>query len=158
MKIISQKSPNGHRILLLDLVWTLAHRTGAKRPTFAQVIAETESYRLPLLERINAEGFFVVMLTARSLRFREVTLENIHARTNGWQPDVAIFNEDDCAPPAWKRIALRRYIFPTYGDEQSRYFALESNRQTRAMYSSEKIVAQTWESYLGHDNQLTMNL
>ena len=154
---VTDRSADGSRFLLLDLIWTLAIRTGEKRATFADVIAETESYRLPLLERIRAEGFFVVMLTARSLRYRAVTLENIRARTSGWQPDVAIFNEDDCAPPLWKRTALHRYVYPAYGAERSRYFALESNHRTRRMYAAEKITAETWENYLGNGAQLTMN-
>src|SRR5687767_13064610 len=113
MLTLSSRSVGGSRILLLDLVWTLAIRAqGECRGNYARVITETETYRLSLLRRIQEDGFFVVMLTARSLRYRDVTLANIARHADGWQPDVAIFNEDDAEPPVWKSTALHRYLFP----------------------------------------------
>jgi hypothetical protein len=93
------------------------------------------------------------MLTARSIRYREVTLANLARHAGGWQPDVAVFNEDELEPPAWKSTALHRYIFPKFGPQRSRYFALEANRLTRAMYAGESIEVQTWETYLENASQ-----
>lgn len=159
MKRLTQRAAGSSRILLLDLVWTFATRPGSgRRGNYAKVITETETYRLALLRRIQADGFFVVMLTARSTRYQDVTLENIRRHTAGWQPDVAIFNELEIPPPAWKGIALHRYVFPEFGPERSRYFALESNRETtRLVYKHEGIAVETWETYLSGDDQSPMN-
>jgi hypothetical protein len=157
MHKLTQRVVEHRRILLLDLVWTLAVRQGGNRRNYAEVIASTETYRLALLQRIRAKDFFVVMLTARSTRYEDVTLTNIKRHAAGWQPDVAIFNEDETEPPVWKSTALHKYVFPEFGPLRSQYFALEANRLTRRMYSAEGIVVQTWENFLSGDDQLTMN-
>lgn len=154
MLILTQRAVGERRILLLDLVWTLAVRPGGERSgNYARVIRETETYRLALLRRIQEADFFVVLLTARSVRYREVTLENIARHADGWQPDIAIFNEDEAEPPIWKSSALHRYVFPEFGPQRSRYFALEANRLTRAMYRGEGIAVEAWESFLRGDDQ-----
>lgn len=161
MKRISSRTVGASRLLLLDLVFTFAVREGGNhrvyRGDFAKVIRTKEHYRLGLLRRIQAEGFFVILLTARSHRYEVATLENIARHTQGWQPDVAIFNEDEVDPPTWKLRALHRQIFPAFGPQRSRYFALESNKLTRAAYASESIEATTWEAYLSADNQRTFD-
>jgi len=142
--------PPDSRILLLDLVWTFALRPvlGAHRD-YARAIEADETYRLSLLERIREDGFHVVLLTARSVRYADVTLANIARHTNGWQPHLSLFNPVEQLPEVWKRTALHEYLFPEFGEDRSRYFALESNARTRAMYDSEQIASMTWEIYLG---------
>ncbi len=159
MLTTSPNRPVGtRRILLLDLVHTFATRPKVRQwRDYSKVIAETETYRLPLLRRIQADGFYVVMLTARSVRYREVTLANIARHTEDWRPDLAIFNEDEVDPPTCKSRALHGYIFPEFGPQRSRYFAIESNTATRRMYSSEGIKATTWEAYLAANNQRTFD-
>jgi hypothetical protein len=159
MLILTKRTLGDSRILLLDLVWTLAVRAGGeRRGNYAKVITDTETYRLGLVRQIQADGFFVVMLTARSIRYREVTLANLARHTGGWQPDVAVFNEDEVEPPVWKSTALHRYIFPNFGSQRSRFFALEANRLTRRMYDAEGIKVQTWETYLENANQRAFDL
>lgn len=142
--------PFNRRVLLLDLVWTFAVRPslGSHRD-YARVIEASETYRLDLLSRIREEGFHVVLLTARSIRYQIVTLANIARHADGWQPDTAFFNPAKQLPEVWKREALHQSILPRFGEDRSCYFALESNAKTRAMYQAEKITATTWESYLG---------
>lgn len=159
MKRLTSRVVENSRVLLLDLVWTLAVREGGNhrvhRGDYADVIRTKEHYRLSLLRRIQAENFFVILLTARSHRYEAVTLENIANHAGGWQPDVSIFNEDEVEPPTWKYRALARHIYPEFGPQRSRYFALESNIATRRMYSSEGIEATTWELYFAGDAQTT---
>jgi hypothetical protein len=162
MQILTSRVVGNSRVLLLDLVWTLAVREGGnhrvQRGDYAEVIRTKEHYRLSLLRQIQAERFFVILLTARSHRYEAVTLENIARHAGGWQPDVSIFNEHEVEPPIAKSRALHHYIFPEFGPQRSRYFALESNIATRRMYSCEGIEAMTWEAYLSEGNQLTMNV
>ena len=159
MTHLTSRAAEERRILLLDLVHTFAVRqTGKRQRDYAKVITSTETYRLQLLRRIRADDFFVVMLTARSTRYAEVTLKNIEHYTQGWRPDVAIFNDLEIEPPAFKGIALHRDVYPAFGSDRSRYFALESNAATRRLvYQQEGIVVQTWESYIQGGEQSTMN-
>lgn len=148
-----QNSPifTDSRILLLDLVWTFALRPGiGVHRDYARAVEAEETYRLDLLERVRSESFHVVLLTARNVRYAEVTLANIARQTDGWQPELALFNPAEQLPEVWKRAALHDQLFPAFGEDRSRYFALESNARSRAMYQSEQIASMTWETYFGN--------
>lgn len=145
MLILTPEPFEGRRILLLDLVWTLAWRE-CKRENFADTIRQCEQYRRELVDQVLEDGWYVVLMTARHVRYREVTLEAL-ARRIGFVPDVACFNELGGGPPAVKKRGLEKYIYPAFGQERSRYFALESNHLTRAMYAKEGIEAMRREDF-----------
>ena len=161
----TKRAADGRKIVLLDLVWTLAFRSKDAKAgqgiNYGHVIKNHEQYRLRLIERLVREDFYVCMVTARSTRHQKVTIESIRTKTD-WVPDAAVFNELEIDPPKAKKHALDSYIYPEWGRRRGRYFALESNRSTTAMYESEGIVASTWEKWLnvrhGESAQLDLQL
>lgn len=134
------------RICLLDLNYTLVGNqasTKTLRP-FSQRMA-AEEYRTDLIEAIR--GDYVILITARPDRQQAETLANIQRKT-GWQPQEWYFNDIDAWPPAFKKSALQRFIFPKHGEGGSRYYAVESNPRTRAMYAKFGIAALPYEVFI----------
>lgn len=127
-------------IVLLDLNYTLvgnSRATARIRPWDRKIANEV--YRVPLIELVK--GHHVILITARPEYQREATLKRILSLT-GWEPDEALFNEIDGSPPAWKEQALNEYVFPAHGKPpETAYFALESNKDTIAMYARYGIMA-----------------
>jgi hypothetical protein len=151
----TQRIVGRRKILLLDLVHTFATRPNRewRGQPYSTVIWSEETYRLGLLRRIQEHGFYVVILTARSVRYASITLENIKRHTDGWVPDCSCFNYLELDPPTFKGTALHSVIFPAFGPERRRYFALESNARTRLIYDQEGIECSTFERWLARDDQ-----
>lgn len=84
------------------------------------------------------EGVKVILITARSAKYKKQTLEHIK-QVLGWMPDEWYFNEENKAPQYCKRDVLHRYIYRKYGYDKKRYVAFESNKVTREMYTKEGI-------------------
>ena len=134
------------RICLLDLNYTLVGNqteTRLLRPFSRRL--EAEEYRGDLIEAIR--GDYVILVTARPDRQREETLANIRRKT-GWMPQEWYFNDIDAQPPAFKKSALQRFIFPKHGEAGGRYYAVESNPRTRAMYARFGIAAVPYETFI----------
>lgn len=134
------------RICLLDLNYTLVGNqteTRLLRPFSRRL--EAEEYRADLIEAIR--GDYVILVTARPDRQREETLANIRRKT-GWVPQEWYFNDIDAQPPAFKKSALQRFIFPKHGEAVGRYYAVESNPRTRAMYARFGIAAVPYETFI----------
>lgn len=134
------------RICLLDLNYTLVSNqvtTKTLRPFSRRLAAE--EYRADLIEAVR--GDHVILITARPDRQREETLANILRKT-GWQPREWYFNDIDAWPPAFKKSALQRFIFPKHGEDGGRYYAVESNPRTRAMYAKFGIAASPYEIFI----------
>lgn len=137
---------NGRRICLLDLNYTLVANqleTKMLRPFSRRM--EAEEYRTELIEAIK-EGY-VIIVTARPDKQKVESLMNI-AKKTGWQPDEAYFNDIDAYPHIYKESALRRFIFPKYSDDGNKYYAVESNPRTRAMYARYGIEALPFEKFI----------
>jgi hypothetical protein len=134
-------------IYLLDLNYTLVsnqQQTRNIRPFSARL--EAEEYRAALLTAIKEAT--VIIITARPEYQKSQTLANILQKT-GWQPVDSYFNDIDERPPAFKESALKRFIFPKYGEcSDVDYYAIESNPQTREMYAQYKIPAQPYDIFL----------
>ena len=143
------------RICLLDLNYTLVRNqvaTKTLRPFSRRLAAE--EYRTDLVEAVR--GDHIILITARPDRQQEETLANILRKT-GWQPQEWYFNDIDAWPPAFKKSALQRFIFPKHGENGSLYYAVESNPRTRAMYAKFGIAALPYEVFIqegrpGEDN------
>ena len=133
------------RICLLDLNYTLVSNQAATKTLrpFSRRL-EAEEYRADLIKAVR--GDHVILITARPDRQREETLANILRKT-GWQPQEWYFNDIGARPPAFKKSALQRFIFPRYGEDGSLYYAVESNPRTRAMYAKFGIVAAPYEVF-----------
>lgn len=115
--------PDGTR-----MPWEEAQRAGLK------AISE-ERYRdwlVPLLR-----DHTVVMITARKAAFLKATLDRI-AATCGLKIDLAYFKPDTSPLPVdvFKPFIVRKYLWPAFGQNPDRYFALESNAKTRAAYAA----------------------
>lgn len=134
------------RICLLDLNYTLVgnqKETRLLRPFTRRM--DAEEYRADLIDAIR--GDYVILITARPDRQQAETLANIQCKT-GWMPQEWYFNDIDAWPPAFKKSALQRFIFPKHGVDGSRYYAVESNPRTRAMYAKFGIAASPYETFI----------
>lgn len=129
------------RIILQDLNVALSSNFKEMKAftNLEEFIINHERYRQWLVELLSKE--FVILCTARSKTFEQVTLEKIYLET-GWKPNDYFFNDlvnkenVRYSAPEAKRSYLIENIFPKYGTECSIYFAIESNSETRAMYDS----------------------
>jgi hypothetical protein len=128
-------------IYLLDLNYTLVANSENKRAPFIVQIAE-EKYRAALVERLQGERVF--LLTARPAKYETATLASIKAKT-GWLPERAFFNSYGLPPPIAKQEMLKK-IFPEFPGEK--FFGIESNPATRAMYARHEIESSTWADFL----------
>lgn len=136
-----------NRICLLDLNYTLVRNqkeTRLLRPFTRRM--EAEEYRLDLIEAVRDD--YVIIITARPDHQMLQTMENIKRKT-GWQPQEWYFNDIDADPPAFKKSALQRFVFPRHGQEGALYYAVESNPRTRAMYARFGIEAKPYDMFLG---------
>ena len=134
------------RIILLDLNYTLVSnqmQTRMIRPFTARL--KSEEYRKDLVEAIKRNR--VIIITARPSFQGAQSLENIKAKT-GWQPLEAYFNDLNLDPPSIKESILQRFVFPKYGTDGKKYFAVESNPKTRAMYYRYGIPAEPYDKFI----------
>lgn len=130
-------------VILLDLNYTLVENTREAHRLPAVYNVELETYRQWMLPFLIAHT--VVLITVRPTKHKEGTLARIRELCDGWQPHLACFNEWRVAAPVSKERCLQRDVFPIYGKpEAGAYLALESNKDTRAMYAGYGIAAQTW--------------
>ena len=119
---------------LLDLNQTLVDRDREKdapriRPFELQI--EREAYRQWLVEILL--NSYVILITARPVKYKQMTLERILALTN-WQPREAYFAGIKTLPHLKKEHLLRKYILPRFKTDE--LFGIESNPKTRAIYSN----------------------
>lgn len=97
-----------------------------------------ERLRSWIPELAKREGIKVILMTARSAKYKDITLRQIKSQL-GWLPDEWHFNEYNQAPHHCKREVLNRFIYRKYGNDKGIYVAFESNKVTRAMYTKEGI-------------------
>ena len=115
---------------LLDLNQTLVDREkDAPRIRPFELQIERETYRQWLVEILRNR--YVILITARPVKYKQMTLERILALTN-WQPQEAYFAEIKNYPHVKKEHLLIKYILPKH--PASELFGIESNPKTRAVY------------------------
>lgn len=136
--------PSG-RIILQDLNVALSSnfREMSKHRPMSKFVQEVEEYRQWMVELLKHE--YVILCTARSIMYEDMTLERIKSLTE-WQPNEVCFNpwEDPSGKGALrahraKARYLKEVIMPKHGDDPSIYFAVESNKFSRAMYAANNI-------------------
>ena len=136
--------PSG-RIILQDLNVALSSnfKEMPKHRPMSKFVQEVEEYRSWLIELLKHE--YVILCTARSVIYEDMTLERIKSLT-GWQPNEVCFNpwEDPSGKGALrahraKARYLKEVIMPRHGDDPSMYFAIESNKFSRSMYKANDI-------------------
>ena len=153
--------PSG-RIILQDLNVALStnFKEIDKHRPMSNFVENVEEYRSWIVDLLKHE--YVVLMTARSVGYEDLTLSRINDQT-GWKPNDWCFNpygnpdgKGTLRAHLAKERYLNEYIFPRYGDDPKRFFAIESNKYTRAMYRSYGIEcrdanrddSQPWKSLL----------
>ena len=134
------------KICLLDLNYTLVGNqaeTRLLRPFTKRM--EMEEYRLDLIEAIKPD--YIIIVTARPDYQAAQTIANIKKKT-GWLPQEWYFNDINGDPPVFKESALKRFIFPKYGNDGNSYYAVESNPRTRTMYKKYGIFASPYDVFI----------
>ena len=134
------------RICLLDLNYTLVGnqmQTKMIRPFSKRLFYE--DYRKDLIEAVKND--YVIIITARPDYQARESLANVLKKT-GWNPKEAYFNDINARPPIFKESALQRFIFPKHGNDPAKYYAVESNPQTRAMYAKYGIKAEPYSTFI----------
>lgn len=116
---------------LLDLNQTLIDKPkDAPRIRPFELQIESETYRQWLVEQLRNE--YVILITARPKQYRDMTLERIK-RLTGWLPQESYFSEIRSWPHFKKEHLLRKYVLKK--TERERFFGIESNPKTRAVYA-----------------------
>ncbi len=136
----------GKPIILLDLNYTLVEnsREVMKSPSLYDI--SVERYRTWLIDLLK--DHYVILITARPERYREATLTHMQ-ETVGWTPNEAYFNQKRVKAPRAKETALLDHVFPRHGmPAETRYLALESNKDTSAMYASYDILSRRQQEIL----------
>jgi hypothetical protein len=124
-----------NRIILMDLNVALSENySDMNKYSFIDFITLEERFRSWLINLLKNE--YVIVVTARNARWKEVTLNRIREES-GWNPQEALFNDTGipgAEAPRVKKALVEKYVFPKYG-QQANYLAIESNVNTRRMYS-----------------------
>lgn len=124
------------RVVLCDLQATLVEHNG--RPWYLPPDLSIERYRPWLVDVLGDwqdSGQHIALVTVRDVQYRQATLDAIAEQTGRWQPDSAWFRDQPRLKAAqWKHHVLVTHLIPRFGEEPSRYYALESNHETTAMY------------------------
>ncbi|KAF5079782.1 hypothetical protein DSECCO2_126280 [anaerobic digester metagenome] len=129
-------NPDDH-IILLDLNYTLVGNSSEIRYIRPyQKKIESEKYRDWLVGLIKK--YYVIIITARPNYQKQVTIQSLNGKLNGWMPDEMYFQEENDRPPIAKEKLLKKYIFPKHGMQRS-YLAIESNPRTKTMYEKYNI-------------------
>lgn len=133
-------------IYLLDLNQTLVdkNKDDPRLSPFPLQI-KREKYRLELVEELQA--YRVILLTARPEKYKAQTLAHIEALT-GWLPEEAYFAEITAQPHIMKEHLLLKHVLPRHGKDARKYFGIESNPKTRAMYAKYGIKSMTYDEFL----------
>ena len=136
--------PSG-RIILQDLNVALSSnfKEMPKHRPMSKFVSEVEEYRKWMVELLKNE--YVILCTARSVLYEDLTLERIKSLT-GWQPNEVCFNPwpDPSGKGALrahraKERYLNEVIMPRHGDDPAMYFAIESNKYSRSMYRANNV-------------------
>lgn len=130
------------RKVLMDLNVALSSNFHEMRKYhMSTFVKSVETYRDWMVDLLRDE--YVILITARDIRWRDETLRRIHSLT-GWTPQEAWFNDTGISgqyPAQIKKSLVQQYVFPTHGSNTSQFLAIESNIETRRMYKSMGIQA-----------------
>lgn len=142
-----QDTTSKPRVILLDYVQTLVCNQSERQAVYRrgqpyENWIKQERYRGWLVDLLAGSDTSVLLVTARSEKYRTATILRMNQEIPQLKPTGYFFNELNERPPEAKQRALNESIFPVYGrPEQTSYLALESNASTRAMYKRNGIYA-----------------
>ena len=146
---------NAKPLILLDLNYTLVANSKATfNPRNFTYDVEREVYREWLIDLIR--DHHVILITARPKQYEGATIASIRSKT-GWVPHEWHFNRPFVKAPLWKEEVITQRVFPRFGTpEEMAYLALESNKDTTAMYTRYGIPAHRQEAVFNNPALVTL--
>ena len=131
------------KIILLDLNYTLVANSRESSGRYPERIYN-QYYEKDLINLIKDN--YVILITARSYKFSQRTLEHIEELT-GFKPDEDFWNFG-LMPPELKKYWMEEAVLRKHGDNPQKYLAIESNPKTRRMYNNMGIEAYPKEDFI----------
>ena len=120
------------KIILLDLNYTLISNSWTIRNDQYPDKILNRQYEQELVEKIKTN--YIILITASPDYISEDSLKHIEENTD-LKIAESYWNFGDQSPPELKEYWLKKAILPKYGDNPSKYLAIESNEETREMYA-----------------------
>lgn len=132
------------KIILLDLNYTLIANSKEIRNLPLDEKLKSQEYEMELINIIKDN--YVILITASPYRRSHKILRDLKEKT-GFEPDESYWNFGR-QPPALKKYWMENEILPKHGDDPEQYLAIESNKDTRAMYNKLKIEARLKQEFI----------
>ena len=126
------------KIILLDLNYTLISNSWDIRYEKLPQKIYKRKYEHDLVELIKDN--YVILITASPYQTSFDSLKHIRENT-GLEVNESYWNFGK-RPPELKKYWMEKAVIPTHGDDMSKYLAIESNKNTRAMYKKLGIEAR----------------
>ena len=118
------------KIILLDLNYTLIANSWQIRYDRLPQKIYNRKYEHELIELIKDN--YIILITASPYYTSFDSLKHIEKNTD-LKINESYWNFGK-RPPELKRYWLEKAVLPTHGDDPNKYLAIESNKDTRAMY------------------------
>ena len=132
------------KIILLDLNYTLISNSWAIRFEKLPGKISKRKYEHELVELIRDN--YVILITASPYSTSYDSLKHIEENTD-LKVDESYWNFGK-RPPELKKYWMEKAVLPSHGEDKSRYLAIESNRDTRAMYRKLGIEARPKSDFI----------
>ena len=132
------------KIILLDLNYTLISNSWPIRYEKLPGKITKRKYEHELVDLIKDN--YVILITASPYYTSYDSLKHIEENTD-FKVDESYLNFNR-RPPELKRYWLEKAVLPTHGNNPDRYLAIESNKDTRAMYAEFGIEARPKSDFI----------
>ena len=126
------------KIILLDLNYTLISNSWKIKEDKYPYKILNRQYELELVEKIKDN--YVILITATPYEKSFDSIKHIEENTD-LKIEESYWNFNK-SPPELKEYWLKKAVFPSHGEDPSKYLAIESNKDTRAMYAKYGIEAR----------------
>ena len=132
------------KIILLDLNYTLISNSWSIRYEKLSGKITKRKYEHELVDLIKDN--YVILITASPYYTSYDSLKHIEENTD-LKIDESYWNFNR-RPPELKRYWLEKAVLPSHGNNPDRYLAIESNKDTRAMYAEFGIEARPKSDFI----------
>ena len=132
------------KIILLDLNYTLISNSWSIRYEKLPGKITKRKYEHELVDLIKDN--YVILITASPYCTSYDSLKHIEENSD-LKVDESYWNFNR-RPPELKRYWLEKAVLPTHGNNPDRYLAIESNKDTRAMYAEFGIEARPKSDFI----------
>ena len=132
------------KIILLDLNYTLIANSKEIWNYPLEKKIKSQKYETDLIELIKDN--YVILITASPYSRSHKILRDIKSKT-GFEPDESFWNFGR-QPHVLKKYWMESEVMPKHGDNPDKYLAIESNENTRRMYSKLGIEARAKSDFI----------